>query len=590
MKKTTLIKTMLLLCALVAGSSSVWAADVTISFGSGVSCSDGVLSGYENDKGNITLTTAQNSSDNPAAISSSQLRLYGKSGGNGCSVSITSSTKWIHTVVFTFSGNTYAAASQGKYTYTSGTTGTWSGNAKSLTLKNTNDGTTQVRITKIEITYGDAPAVIPPVISEESGYIIKGTSVTISTETVGADIYYTEDGSAPTSASTPYTGAITVNNDVVIKAIAIKGSDKSDVVEAEYTVYTPAPGLAIDFEEAHFISYSDWEFNNIGRHTSGITAHGGSAWGTNINAAGNGVKTATITTKEKIAAPGTFTCYISRETTNNTTSNWKIQTSSDGSSWTDVASKSAVGMSQGAWQEFFADLTSYSNVYVRLSYSCTGTALRAVDDITLTLRPSVQVDNGDGTITLTTTDNMDGWRAFYDATQDYTLDANTKAYVAQAKSGTSGVVELTQLNATAIPHGEAVILKTSAGDHKMVLTKTTGAASLGDNLLAVTDGSNNVDGYRLGYGNIGGDDKVGFFKYTTTTAPAAGIVYIAASNVNNGAGARGLAIDFNDDVTAIEAVKAQNVVKGEYFNLAGQRVAQPTKGLYIVNGKKVVIK
>ena len=193
-------------------------------------------------------------------------------------------------------------------------------------------------------------------------------------------------------------------------------------------------------------------------------------------------------------------------------------------------------------------------------------------------------------ITLTTSANMDGWRAFYDATQDYTLDANTKAYVAQAKSGTSGVVELTQLNATAIPHGEAVILKTSAGDHKMVLTKTTGASTLGDNLLAVTDGSSNVDGYRLGYGNIGGDNKVGFFKYTTTTAPAAGIVYIAASNVNNGAGARGLAIDFNDDVTAIEAVKAQNVVKGEYFNLAGQRVAQPTKGLYIVNGKKVVIK
>ena len=26
------------------------------------------------------------------------------------------------------------------------------------------------------------------------------------------------------------------------------------------------------------------------------------------------------------------------------------------------------------------------------------------------------------------------------------------------------------------------------------------------------------------------------------------------------------------------------------YNLAGQRVAQPTKGLYIVNGKKVIIK
>lgn len=31
-------------------------------------------------------------------------------------------------------------------------------------------------------------------------------------------------------------------------------------------------------------------------------------------------------------------------------------------------------------------------------------------------------------------------------------------------------------------------------------------------------------------------------------------------------------------------------VEGGGYNLAGQRVAQPTKGLYIVNGRKVVMK
>jgi hypothetical protein len=41
--------------------------------------------------------------------------------------------------------------------------------------------------------------------------------------------------------------------------------------------------------------------------------------------------------------------------------------------------------------------------------------------------------------------------------------------------------------------------------------------------------------------------------------------------------------------TGIENVKAVET-KGEFFNLAGQRVAQPTKGLYIVNGKKAIIK
>ena len=43
------------------------------------------------------------------------------------------------------------------------------------------------------------------------------------------------------------------------------------------------------------------------------------------------------------------------------------------------------------------------------------------------------------------------------------------------------------------------------------------------------------------------------------------------------------------EVTAIETVKAEKA-NNEYYNLAGQRVANPTKGLYIVNGKKVIIK
>ena len=42
--------------------------------------------------------------------------------------------------------------------------------------------------------------------------------------------------------------------------------------------------------------------------------------------------------------------------------------------------------------------------------------------------------------------------------------------------------------------------------------------------------------------------------------------------------------------TAIETVKAAKANRGEFFNLAGQRVANPSKGLYIVNGQKVILK
>ena len=47
----------------------------------------------------------------------------------------------------------------------------------------------------------------------------------------------------------------------------------------------------------------------------------------------------------------------------------------------------------------------------------------------------------------------------------------------------------------------------------------------------------------------------------------------------------------DDDVTGVNEVRSQKEdVRSEWFDLQGRKVAQPTKGLYIVNGKKVVLK
>ena len=54
-----------------------------------------------------------------------------------------------------------------------------------------------------------------------------------------------------------------------------------------------------------------------------------------------------------------------------------------------------------------------------------------------------------------------------------------------------------------------------------------------------------------------------------------------------------LSISFDDeDVTAIGSVRSSNSVaaNGAFYTIGGQRVAQPTKGLYIVNGKKLIVK
>lgn len=71
----------------------------------------------------------------------------------------------------------------------------------------------------------------------------------------------------------------------------------------------------------------------------------------------------------------------------------------------------------------------------------------------------------------------------------------------------------------------------------------------------------------------------------STNTVAANHAYLTA----DGAGASILDIDFGG-TTGIENVNRDTITNNRYFNLAGQRVSQPMKGLYIANGKKVVIK
>jgi hypothetical protein len=59
------------------------------------------------------------------------------------------------------------------------------------------------------------------------------TTVTLADTTPGATIYYTTDGSAPTTASTQYTGPIAVSTTTTIKSIAAGGGYGSSAVASE---------------------------------------------------------------------------------------------------------------------------------------------------------------------------------------------------------------------------------------------------------------------------------------------------------------------------------------------------------------------
>jgi len=69
-------------------------------------------------------------------------------------------------------------------------------------------------------TAGSPTTAAPPTFSPAAGSYSGTRSVTLSTTTAGANIYYTTDGSTPDYTSTRYTGPILVSSTTTLKAIA----------------------------------------------------------------------------------------------------------------------------------------------------------------------------------------------------------------------------------------------------------------------------------------------------------------------------------------------------------------------------------
>ncbi|GBU26688.1 hypothetical protein R84B8_00198 [Treponema sp. R8-4-B8] len=100
------------------------------------------------------------------------------------------------------------------------------------------------------VTITDKETVATPTANPAEGVYINTQSVTLSSTTEGAAIYYTTDGTAPSatsgtlfSASTP----ISITTTTTIKAIAVKaGWNDSSVFTATYTIQTPIELTAAD--------------------------------------------------------------------------------------------------------------------------------------------------------------------------------------------------------------------------------------------------------------------------------------------------------------------------------------------------------
>ena len=159
------------------------------------------------------------------------------------------------------------------------------------------------------------------------------------------------------------------------------------------------------------------------------------------------------------------------------------------------------------------------------------------------------------------------------------------AYYASSVGGTSVVMTSTEADVEA---GTGLLLKGTAGATITIPVAATGSELSGNLLKGCTaETVVAIDANKYVLVNKGGTAEFQNLSAQGATIPA-GKAYLDAT----GTGARSLTIVFDDeDVTGVNEVRSQKEdVRSEWFDLQGRKVAQPAKGLYIVNGKKVVIK
>jgi len=127
-------------------------------------------------------------------------------------------------------------------------------------------------IVSLALKAGNATAT--PTFSPTGGTYSSSQTVTISTTTPSATIYYTTNGSAPTTDSTVYSAPITVAATETIKAIATApGYSASGVGSAAYTI-AGGPSFVQECHDAEFNTSSTCTLTGVGAgHTLVIGVH-----------------------------------------------------------------------------------------------------------------------------------------------------------------------------------------------------------------------------------------------------------------------------------------------------------------------------
>ena len=185
---------------------------------------------------------------------------------------------------------------------------------------------------------------------------------------------------------------------------------------------------------------------------------------------------------------------------------------------------------------------------------------------------------------VSTTITSAGWSTLY---TPYALDFSTLSSEVEAYTASLSGTTVTLNKVDDVPANTGVVLKKIGGtgsyDIPVIASSATEKGDLTGNASAATPYDAGTNRYYLA---LNGESKAQFKKLTSGSI-AAGKAFLETAVT-----APVLNVVLGDDnVTGIADVRSKmEDVRGNIFDLQGRKVAQPTKGLYIVNGKKIIVK
>jgi len=176
---------------------------------------------------------------------------------------------------------------------------------------------------------------------------------------------------------------------------------------------------------------------------------------------------------------------------------------------------------------------------------------------------------------------------------DFSGIDDIKAYIVSAFKPSTGEVTLTRI--TDVPANTGIVVKGAAGTYTM--TPGLGETIVSNMLRGVTMNTvlNKVEGDYTNYILAKKNGNLGFYAVVDGSTLSAHKAYLPLPTASLPSGARSIKLVFEDGgTTGISDASPLNdngeMINDNVYDLQGRRVEKPTRGLYIVNGRKFVIK